>query len=69
MTIDRIGAKIYEVYKTQELDRQESLTRVMKLNPIRNPFELEKRNNELRIENEKLINKVKASSEIIDELR
>lgn len=55
-------------FKTQELDRQESLTRVMKPNPIRNPFELEKRNHELRIENEKLIKKVKASEEIIDEL-
>ena len=55
-------------FKTQELDRRESFTRVMKPNPIRNPFELEKRNHELRIENEKLIKKVKASEEIIDEL-
>lgn len=68
MKIDKIGEKIYEEYKTQELDRQESITRVMKPNPIRNPFELEKINNELLIENEKLIKKVKASSEIINEL-
>lgn len=68
MKIDRIAEKIYEEYKTQELDRQESLTRVMEPNPIRNPFELEKINNELLIENEKLIKKVKALSEIIDEL-
>lgn len=68
MNIDELSEKIYEEYKTQELDRQESLTRVMKPNPIRNPFELEKINNELLIENEKLIKKVKASSEIIDEL-
>nr|DAF73421.1 MAG TPA: hypothetical protein [Caudoviricetes sp.] len=68
MTIDRIGAKIYEVYKTQELDRQESLTKVMEPNSISNPFELEKRNHELLMENEKLIKKVKASEEIIDEL-
>lgn len=68
MKIDKIGEKIYEEYKTQELDRQESLTRVMKPNPIRNPFELEKRNHELLIENEKLLKKVEASSEIIDEL-
>lgn len=68
MKIDKIGEKIYEEYKTQELNRQESLTRVMKPNPLRNPFELEKRNHELLIENEKLIKKVKASSDIIDEL-
>ena len=68
MKMDKICEKIYEEYKTQELNRQESLTRVMKPNPIRNPFELEKRNHELLIENEKLIKKVEASSEIIDEL-
>lgn len=68
MKMDKICEKIYEKYKTQELNRQESLTMVMKPNPIRNPFELEKRNHELLIENEKLIKKVEASSEIIDEL-
>lgn len=68
MKIDKIGEKIYEEYKTQELNRQESLTRVMKPNLPNNPFELERINYELQIENEKLINKVEASSEIIDEL-
>lgn len=68
MKIDKIGEKIYEEYKTQELNRQEPLTKLMKPNSISNPFELEKRNHELLIENEKLIKKVKASSEIIDEL-
>lgn len=68
MKIDKIGEKIYEEYKTQELNRQESLTRVMKPNLPNNPFELERINYELQIENENLINKVEASSEIIDEL-
>lgn len=65
MKIDELSEKISEEYKKQEQNKQEFLTRIMKPN---NPFELERINYELQIENEKLIKKVEASSEIIDEL-
>lgn len=65
MKIDELSEKISEEYKKQEHNKQEFLTGIMKPN---NPFELERINHELQIENEKLIKKVEASSEIIDEL-
>lgn len=68
MKIDKIGEKIYEEHKTQELDRQESLTRVMKPNPIRNPFELEKINNELLIENQILTVKLGGINKLLNDL-
>ncbi|WP_427832006.1 hypothetical protein [Methanobrevibacter intestini] len=68
MKIDELSEKISEEYKKQKQNKQEFLTKIMKPNLPNNPYELERINHELQIENEKLIKKVEASSEIIDEL-